>query len=118
MVCHLHSVFDIWSFLLASSNNCSPVPRLRVPGLYQLIPLQTPLDSYWQAQIQIFFGRRLFLLFGNACCCVGFIVTATSMGADHFTAGLAMTGFGAGFAQMAMCSIPNNISTREVVTYD
>lgn len=52
------------------------------------------------------FGRRLFLLFGNACCCVGFIVTATAKGADHFTAGLAITGFGAGFAQMAMCSIP------------
>lgn len=52
------------------------------------------------------FGRRWFLLFGNACCCVGFIVTATAKGADHFTAGLAITGFGAGFAQMAMCSIP------------
>ena len=52
------------------------------------------------------FGRRLFLLFGNLCCCVGFIVTATSKTADHFTAGLAITGFGGGFAQMAMCSIP------------
>lgn len=52
------------------------------------------------------FGRRLFLLFGNACCCVGFIVTATAKGADQFTAGLAVTGFGGGFAQMAMCSIP------------
>ena len=52
------------------------------------------------------FGRRWFLLFGNACCCVGFIVTATAKGADHFTAGLAITGFGGGFAQMAMCSIP------------
>lgn len=52
------------------------------------------------------FGRRWFLLFGNACCCVGFIITATSKSADHFTAGLAITGFGGGFAQMAMCSIP------------
>jgi len=54
------------------------------------------------------FGRRLFILFGNACCCVGFIITATAKGASHFTAGLAVTGFGAGFAQMAMCSIPGN----------
>jgi hypothetical protein len=58
------------------------------------------------------FGRRLFLLFGNACCCVGFIVTATAKGADHFTAGLAITGFGAGFAQMAMCSIPGETDYR------
>jgi MFS family permease len=54
------------------------------------------------------FGRRLFLLFGNVCCCVGFIVTATAKGADHFTAGLAITGFGGGFAQMAMCSGTGN----------
>lgn len=54
------------------------------------------------------FGRRLFILFGNLCCCVGFIITATAKGASHFTAGLAITGFGAGFAQMAMCSIPGN----------
>lgn len=52
------------------------------------------------------FGRRYFLIFGNLCCCVGFVVTATAKGADHFTAGLAITGFGGGFAQMAMCSIP------------
>ncbi|KAH6882515.1 fungal trichothecene efflux pump [Alternaria rosae] len=58
------------------------------------------------------FGRRWFLLFGNACCCVGFIVTATAKGADHFTAGLAMTGFGAGFAQMAMCSIPELLPNK------
>ncbi|KAF1846276.1 MFS general substrate transporter [Cucurbitaria berberidis CBS 394.84] len=58
------------------------------------------------------FGRRLFLLFGNACCCVGFIVTATSNTANHFTAGLAVTGFGGGFAQMAMCSIPELLPNK------
>ncbi|KAH7377328.1 major facilitator superfamily domain-containing protein [Pyrenochaeta sp. MPI-SDFR-AT-0127] len=58
------------------------------------------------------FGRRLFLLFGNACCCVGFIVTATSKSANHFTAGLAITGFGGGFAQMAMCSIPELLPNK------
>ncbi|KAF2815732.1 MFS general substrate transporter [Mytilinidion resinicola] len=52
------------------------------------------------------FGRRLFLLFGNVTCCVGFLVTATSKGPAQFTAGLAITGFGGGFCQMAMCSIP------------
>jgi MFS family permease len=55
------------------------------------------------------FGRRLFLLFGNCVCCVGFIVIATATGASHFTAGLAVTGFGGGFAQMAMCSIPGKV---------
>ncbi|ERS98189.1 uncharacterized protein SPSK_06068 [Sporothrix schenckii 1099-18] len=52
------------------------------------------------------FGRRIFLLFGNAVCCVGFIVTATAHGSQQFIAGLAITGFGGGFCQMAMCSIP------------
>jgi MFS family permease len=58
------------------------------------------------------FGRRLFLLFGNACCCVGFIVTATANGASQFTAGLAITGFGGGFCQMAMCSIPELLPNK------
>lgn len=58
------------------------------------------------------FGRRLFLLFGNACCCVGFIVIATAKSADHFTAGLAITGFGGGFSQMAMCSIPELLPNK------
>ncbi|CAK7207893.1 hypothetical protein SEUCBS139899_010708 [Sporothrix eucalyptigena] len=52
------------------------------------------------------FGRRIFLLFGNAVCCVGFIVTATAHSSQQFIAGLAITGFGGGFCQMAMCSIP------------
>jgi MFS family permease len=52
------------------------------------------------------FGRRLFLLFGNACCCVGYIITASSRGPQQFTAGMAITGFGAGFCQMAMCAVP------------
>ena len=52
------------------------------------------------------FGRRLFLLAGNAICCVGFLVSATSHGPTQFIAGLAITGFGGGFCQMAMCSIP------------
>ena len=58
------------------------------------------------------FGRRLFLLFGNACCCIGFIITATATGASQFTAGLAMTGFGGGFCQMAMCSIPELLPNK------
>lgn len=58
------------------------------------------------------FGRRLFLLFGNACCCVGFIITATSGAAMQFTAGLAITGFGGGFCQMAMCSIPELLPNK------
>lgn len=52
------------------------------------------------------FGRRIILLAGNAICCIGFIVTATSYGSNQFIAGLAITGFGGGFCQMAMCSIP------------
>ena len=47
------------------------------------------------------FGRRLFLLFGNVVCCVGFIITATSTGPTQFTAGLAITGFGGGFCQVS-----------------
>jgi MFS family permease len=58
------------------------------------------------------FGRRLFLLFGNVTCCVGFIITATAGGASQFTAGLAITGFGGGFCQMAMCSIPELLPNK------
>jgi MFS family permease len=47
------------------------------------------------------FGRRLFLLFGNVCCCVGFIITAMSDAAMQFTAGLAITGFGGGFCKQS-----------------
>ncbi|KAF2708021.1 hypothetical protein K504DRAFT_503209 [Pleomassaria siparia CBS 279.74] len=58
------------------------------------------------------FGRRLFLIFGNICCCTGFIIIATSHGASQFTAGLAITGFGGGFCQMAMCSIPELLPNK------
>lgn len=58
------------------------------------------------------FGRRLFLLFGNLTCCIGFIVTATTSNASQFTAGLAITGFGGGFCQMAMCSIPELLPNK------
>jgi MFS family permease len=58
------------------------------------------------------FGRRLFLLFGNICCCIGFIIIATASGASQFTAGLAITGFGGGFCQMAMCSIPELLPNK------
>jgi hypothetical protein len=61
------------------------------------------------------FGRRLFLLFGNCVCCIGFIVIATATGASHFTAGLAVTGFGGGFAQMAMCSIPGKVDMEILI---
>lgn len=52
------------------------------------------------------FGRRIILIFGNALCSVGFIICATARGSQHLTAGLAIAGFGAGFAQMSMCAIP------------
>ncbi|KAF2404505.1 MFS general substrate transporter [Trichodelitschia bisporula] len=52
------------------------------------------------------FGRRLFLLAGNVICCLGFILSATAKEPMQFTAGLAVTGFGGGACQMAMCSIP------------
>ncbi|ORY06913.1 fungal trichothecene efflux pump [Clohesyomyces aquaticus] len=58
------------------------------------------------------FGRRLFLLFGNIVCCIGFIITATAPGASQFTAGLVITGFGGGFCQMAMCSIPELLPNK------
>ncbi|KAK4891378.1 hypothetical protein LTR27_010032 [Elasticomyces elasticus] len=52
------------------------------------------------------FGRRWFLLFGEVAAAVGMIVSATAHSAEQFTAGLAIAGFGGGFCQMAMCSIP------------
>lgn len=52
------------------------------------------------------FGRRIFLIAGNVVCCIGYIIAATAHGSDHFIAGLAIIGFGAGNCQMAMCSIP------------
>ncbi|CAH0017768.1 unnamed protein product [Clonostachys rhizophaga] len=52
------------------------------------------------------FGRRIVLLLGNSICSVGFIIIATAHSSTQFTAGLGITGFGAGFCQMAMCSIP------------
>ncbi|KFH43588.1 putative MFS-type transporter-like protein [Hapsidospora chrysogenum ATCC 11550] len=52
------------------------------------------------------FGRRIVLIIGNAICSIGFIVTASAHSSMQFTAGLGITGFGAGFCQMAMCSIP------------
>jgi len=57
------------------------------------------------------FGRRLFLLAGHVLCCIGFIVTAAAKGSNQFTAGLAITGFGGGFCQMAMCSIPGTLAS-------
>jgi MFS family permease len=51
------------------------------------------------------FGRRLFLLFGNIVCCVGFIITASANGASQFTAGLAITGFGGGFCQVRYVTV-------------
>ncbi|KAF1990401.1 MFS general substrate transporter [Aulographum hederae CBS 113979] len=58
------------------------------------------------------FGRRLFLLFGNCACCVGFIIAATAKEHMQFTAGIAITGFGGGFCQMAMCSIPELLPNK------
>jgi hypothetical protein len=43
-------------------------------------------------------------------------VAATAKGVDHFTAGLVITGFGAGFAQMAMCSIPGELTKEKILT--
>ncbi|KAK3679198.1 hypothetical protein LTR78_000759 [Recurvomyces mirabilis] len=52
------------------------------------------------------FGRRLFLLFGEVMAALGMTVSATAKSSEQFTAGLALAGFGGGFCQMAMCSIP------------
>lgn len=45
-------------------------------------------------------------LFGEALAAIGMLISATAQSTQHFTAGLAIAGFGAGFCQMAMCSIP------------
>ncbi|TKA74991.1 hypothetical protein B0A55_02646 [Friedmanniomyces simplex] len=52
------------------------------------------------------FGRRLFLLCGEVLAALGMLLSATAKSPEQFTAGLAIAGFGGGFCQMAMCSIP------------
>ncbi|EME77273.1 uncharacterized protein MYCFIDRAFT_42500 [Pseudocercospora fijiensis CIRAD86] len=52
------------------------------------------------------FGRRIFLLVGEVAAAVGMLVSATAKSPQQMTAGLAIAGFGGGFCQMAMCSIP------------
>ena len=52
------------------------------------------------------FGRRLFLLFGQVVSGIGMLVCATSNNTAQLTAGLSIAGFGGGFAQLAMCAIP------------
>ncbi|KAF7187779.1 Trichothecene efflux pump TRI12 [Pseudocercospora fuligena] len=52
------------------------------------------------------FGRRIFLLFGEVAAAVGMLISATAKSPEQMTAGLAIAGFGGGFCQMAMCSIP------------
>ncbi|KAF2165612.1 hypothetical protein M409DRAFT_67013 [Zasmidium cellare ATCC 36951] len=52
------------------------------------------------------FGCRIFLLFGEVAAAVGMLISATSKSSEQMTAGLAIAGFGGGFCQMAMCSIP------------
>ena len=52
------------------------------------------------------FGRRIILLLGNAITAIGFIIAASAHNATQFTAGIGVAGFGGGFCQMAMCSIP------------
>jgi MFS family permease len=113
-------------FILSSTFGLSfwPVPTTAALQSKLAIKFGEPLSSAWFVPAYTtanaigfliagansdLFGRRLFLLFGNACCCVGFIVTATAGGASQFTAGLAITGFGGGFCQMAMCSIPGTL---------
>lgn len=64
------------------------------------------LGFLWAGANTDVFGRRLFLLIGQVLCCVGYIVTATAKGPTQFIAGVAITGFGGGHCQMAMCSIP------------
>jgi MFS family permease len=58
------------------------------------------------------FGRRLFLIMGNVISCVGFIITASATGSAQLIAGLAATGFGGGFCQMSMCSIPELLPNK------
>ncbi|KAL5402383.1 hypothetical protein PMIN06_002081 [Paraphaeosphaeria minitans] len=116
-------------FVLSSTFGLSfwPVPTTAALQSKLAIQYGEPLSSAWYVPAYTtanaigfliagansdLFGRRLFLLFGNASCCVGFIVTATAEGASQFTAGLAITGFGGGFCQMAMCSIPELLPNK------
>ncbi|KAK7186722.1 hypothetical protein DPSP01_001075 [Paraphaeosphaeria sporulosa] len=116
-------------FILSSTFGLSfwPVPTTAALQSKLAIQFGEPLSSAWYVPAYTtanaigfliagansdLFGRRLFLLFGNACCCVGFIVTAAAGGASQFTAGLAITGFGGGFCQMAMCSIPELLPNK------
>lgn len=45
-------------------------------------------------------------LFGEVLASVGMVISASAKSPEQFTAGLAIAGFGGGFCQMAMCSIP------------
>ncbi|KAK0938558.1 hypothetical protein LTR29_009872 [Friedmanniomyces endolithicus] len=45
-------------------------------------------------------------LCGEVLAALGMLLSATAKGPEQFTAGLAIAGFGGGFCQMAMCSIP------------
>ncbi|KAF2013899.1 MFS general substrate transporter [Aaosphaeria arxii CBS 175.79] len=120
-----------WSviFVLSATFGLSfwPVPTTAALQTKLSIAFNDPVSAFWYIPAYTssnaigfliagansdLFGRRLFLLFGNACCCVGFIVTATSNNATQFTAGLAITGFGGGFCQMAMCSIPELLPNK------
>ena len=45
-------------------------------------------------------------LYGEVMAAIGMLIAATSKSPEQFTAGLAIAGWGGGFCQMAMCSIP------------
>ncbi|OQN98125.1 hypothetical protein B0A48_15957 [Cryoendolithus antarcticus] len=57
-------------------------------------------------------GRRWFLLVGEVLASVGMLVSATAKSPELFTAGLAVAGFGGGFCQMAMCSVPELLKNK------
>jgi MFS family permease len=110
-------------FVLSSCFGLSfwPVPTTAAMQSKLVAKLGDPTSVYWYVPAYTtansigfllagansdIFGRRLFLLTGEAICCVGFIITAAARNSNQFIAGLAITGFGGGMCQMAMCSIP------------
>lgn len=116
-------------FILSSTFGLSfwPVPTTAALGGALATQFDAPLSYVWYVPAYTtgcslgfliagansdIFGRRIFLLFGHVMCCVGFLVTATAKSTQQFTAGLAIGGFGGGFAQMAMCALPELIPNK------
>lgn len=88
---------------MRANTNTAPVPAYTTANSIGFILAGTNSDL---------FGRRIIIILGNAICSIGFIVAATARSSQHLTAGLGITGFGAGFCQMAMCSVPELLPNK------